>query len=581
MSAISHNDWSLLACTIGPVQSFIATARTTRDLWTGSWLLSHMVEKAIERVRDSGGELIYPVSEGESHLFACLPNLLLAQAPAHKAAEIAKAACEGARGAWKTIADQVRAKLRQQWGSGWDDGWDLQTDNFFDIRWVVLPPDRQRSYKERFIHVGKLLAAGKTLRHVEPPEPDSESRPKCMLTGSHAQMGPRSSHADWWKDTASKQPLCGTRVGETERLCAISLVKRFAWVPSIQPATRAADTSRRFPDTATIAAIPWLTKAGIEWDRVDGWSGQWLQWSENQLHGIDQVPDERAPSNKVADAIIDARGMHGWPPIYYAILMLDGDNMGTLVQRTADDATDPVGRHTELSKTLAGFASVDVPRIIERHHGTLVYSGGDDVLALLPIRSAVPCARELAGQFSQSLVGQTASTGIVFAHYKSDLRIALEECRAAEKQAKNAGKNCLCIRVLKRGGEHASAVLGWSDTEPFLQLEDYFAPTTEYPQGQATDRWAYELERLAPSLAAIGADAVLSQARRLIGRSEKRPDRFEAVAVDFWKRVHGFFEERARSGDGTADERLAESIRQFCFLVRTASFVTRGREEQR
>ncbi len=34
-----------LVCTIGPVQDFIATARTSQDLWFGSWMLSEMAKE--------------------------------------------------------------------------------------------------------------------------------------------------------------------------------------------------------------------------------------------------------------------------------------------------------------------------------------------------------------------------------------------------------------------------------------------------------------------------------------------------------------------------------------------------------
>src|SRR5438105_3317159 len=36
----------LLLFSIGPVQEFIASARTGRDLWTGSYLLSYLSQKA-------------------------------------------------------------------------------------------------------------------------------------------------------------------------------------------------------------------------------------------------------------------------------------------------------------------------------------------------------------------------------------------------------------------------------------------------------------------------------------------------------------------------------------------------------
>ncbi|MBC7337729.1 MAG: type III-B CRISPR-associated protein Cas10/Cmr2, partial [Clostridia bacterium] len=62
----------LLAVHVGPVQGFIATARRSRDLWFGSWLLSELAKAAaLEVVRRSGNDLsclIFPAPAGISDL---------------------------------------------------------------------------------------------------------------------------------------------------------------------------------------------------------------------------------------------------------------------------------------------------------------------------------------------------------------------------------------------------------------------------------------------------------------------------------------------------------------------------------
>ena len=45
---------------IGPVQDFIATARRSRDLWYGSWMLSELARAAAKAVLEQSGELIFP-----------------------------------------------------------------------------------------------------------------------------------------------------------------------------------------------------------------------------------------------------------------------------------------------------------------------------------------------------------------------------------------------------------------------------------------------------------------------------------------------------------------------------------------
>lgn len=53
----------LLAIGIGPVQEFIASARRSRDLWFGSWLLSEISKAAAKKIADECGRdnLIFPV----------------------------------------------------------------------------------------------------------------------------------------------------------------------------------------------------------------------------------------------------------------------------------------------------------------------------------------------------------------------------------------------------------------------------------------------------------------------------------------------------------------------------------------
>ncbi|MCA9981654.1 MAG: hypothetical protein KDD89_12495, partial [Anaerolineales bacterium] len=51
----------LLAIHIGPMQSFIAAARRTRDLWFGSWLMSELSKATAKAIEDiEGTKLIFP-----------------------------------------------------------------------------------------------------------------------------------------------------------------------------------------------------------------------------------------------------------------------------------------------------------------------------------------------------------------------------------------------------------------------------------------------------------------------------------------------------------------------------------------
>ena len=167
------------------------------------------------------------------------------------------------------------------------------------------------------------------------------------------------------------------------------------------------------------------------------------------------------------------------PNAYYAALVMDGDHMGKMI----DDAGS-LENHKEISRTMSSTAN-DFQKIVEKDHtGILVYSGGDDVLALLPITCVLDVAREIREKFQKNMqmIGVEAdmSGGIAIMHNQSPLDTILQEARRAEHQAKEIyGRSCLVVSVLKRSGENLSAAMKWSDdpqyTPPISDLIQYFS----------------------------------------------------------------------------------------------------------
>src|SRR5579875_2874024 len=58
----------LLYVSIGPVQPFIASARRTRDLWFGSYLLSELSRTVADTLMKHGGQLIFPAPSTKQDL---------------------------------------------------------------------------------------------------------------------------------------------------------------------------------------------------------------------------------------------------------------------------------------------------------------------------------------------------------------------------------------------------------------------------------------------------------------------------------------------------------------------------------
>jgi CRISPR-associated protein Cmr2 len=286
--------------------------------------------------------------------------------------------------------------------------------------------------------VQRSLAAQRSIRHVPPNSPVNAGErfpQKCTLLGSFEQMGPddlRQSR-DFWDQVAAQNGLSvdGVRIRQGEALCAVALVKRFAGPAFLREQLQLSANDLRFPDTWTIAAAEWLANAEEHGHRLgpahtSSWNGHWLHWAKRDQ----DLTDADACPADVFTQIQDARKPDkcGKPPVYYAILKLDGDDLGgwlrgekspkvrevmhpTLVSyyeslgaeaKAGLDARRPVGPalHAAISTALANFALHAVPEIVRKHHGTTIYSGGDDTLVLLPVSQALPCALELRQAFT-------------------------------------------------------------------------------------------------------------------------------------------------------------------------------------
>ncbi len=231
---------------------------------------------------------------------------------------------------------------------------------------------------------------------------------------------------------------------------------------------------------------------------------------------------------------------------YYALLMMDGDRMGAILSGSEEAGTAisyrasfysavrqgfdlraqsqplirqygqqkrPVSpnRHLAISGALNDFSQTVGRHVVEVEHlGRMIYAGGDDVLAMLPVAELLTCSERLRYAYSGELpedaqldwktakgeqdklhcksgfaylngrlmrmMGKnaTASTGAVIAHHQAPLGAVLRELRVAEKRAKEEGGwDSLSLTVIKRSGGMLRLTVRWR--EPIRALKDTIA----------------------------------------------------------------------------------------------------------
>jgi CRISPR-associated protein Cmr2 len=228
-------------------------------------------------------------------------------------------------------------------------------------------------------------------------------------------------------------------------------------------------------------------------------------------HGLKQLDVQRLESARAKLQEVYQQA-HTRPRPYYAILVLDGDNMGKRIDACLEE-NDPEAAHRRLSEQLSQFAEYVGQEV---KPGFLVYVGGDDVLALAPLSQALPLAQTLAARF-HAITGGTASVGIAIAHHLYPLDATLEAARAAEKQAKQVpDKAAVCVRVLKRSGETVEVRSPWNAMgETFGRL------VTLFQTEALSNKLAYAVAEAAYALP--DPDAMFeAELRRLLHRHRHR-----------------------------------------------------------
>jgi CRISPR-associated protein Cmr2 len=443
---------------IGPVQDFIAQARKTQDLWSGSYLLSFLIAQGMLAVADEAGpdSIVLPQLRGlpladfhwwkkgflgdqrlrASHpnelLTPNLPNRFLALVPATRAGDLASSAEAAVRKTWSGIAAGVKSFLDGQLNGtcpGWDKHWQAQVDRFPVVIWVVhewkdsarvleeaaegLPPlhggwqshplRHAARWAEEFIpsrereaygpgsnsafawalHAAATdwkLAARKNARSFPPWQPpgrlEADGVPKDHLDGRNEVLG-GADHEVFWTTLRQK---CPHQFKGSQLYGALSVIKRL------------------WPDV--------YLKEALDLDR-----------GRPVFDPVDEI------------AQLDAEIDNGSSDVqtYYAVLAMDGDDMGQWVSGTkaallvnslaepaqayfrkhwpekaenlppAEKVLRPLspGCHAALSEALANFSLYCARPIVEAFGGQLIYAGGDDVLAMTPAPKALDCAQAL------------------------------------------------------------------------------------------------------------------------------------------------------------------------------------------
>lgn len=530
----------MLIFSLGSVQIFIEQARKTRDLWLGSFLIAKLMETAMREVEEKSKQanlkvnFVFPAERSLNKKYATLPHKYVAifdnPSDASTAVEWSK---EGMQRCWQTLSDDVRKNIipeKYQSDETLNKLWDEQSDldTCFETFWVIVEGDTD-TYASWLKSAEDALEARKRVKDFqfrqEPGEKSTISGERQALHGTHQFT--RDEVKKFWGDLATSRSDKDISKDGSERLDALDTIKRFASVSRIiDPEVGSPEISHKqaFPSTSSIATATFVERLfTLANNQLDAWiratrgldemqpgAIPYLRELQRRLGKNEQILERDGdcyfketftarhiekdyPSQKNKADEIANRGNAGLsalfaatnqstirhPTPYYAIVKMDGDNMGNVLSGLNRED------HEKISKELSTFARKKVPQLIEGEYpGRLVYAGGDDVLALVPLARDLPeeerkkngtihtvlgLVKRLREQFGEihenipSVPGPiTASAGIAIAHHYTALSAVLRATREAERLAKDRyDRNALVVTVMRRSGEQTSVGCHW------------------------------------------------------------------------------------------------------------------------
>jgi CRISPR-associated protein Cmr2 len=551
------SDEYVMAIALGPVQEFIAAARKTRDLWYGSELLSRTAKAAALALRDGGATLIFPAADllereikDDAEETLPIANKIVAIVPSRAPAELAEqaraAAMDYLRAEMERALGRVRA-LRQIHMIAVDLV-TQQVETFLEwyAAWYPYDSADPDGFAAARDAVDELLAGRKALRDFKPAR-GRAGVPKSALDGGReavVAIGDRGNGLGRNDESA----LASLSIKAGEYLDGISLVKRLATQRRFVSLSRVAidpvlrrlaqpelehlrQVARELVQSPLVESLP--ISAGLEQYRYFPFDTELFYTDPGgPAATVDGLTDgQRAAAGRFTQelhALVKAD-----PPAYLAVLVADGDRMGQWIHdlRTPEE-------HAEFSRTGVSFAR-RAERVVAAHHGALVYSGGDDVLAFLPLDQAVACAHALKVAFAEEMAapigaatggaaGPTLTVGLAIGHVLTPMHTLLAWGRAAEAMAKRR-RNALAIALHTRSGgsDTLVAIHGWEE-DPLARYNHWVA---WYREERLPDGAAYELRALArelrelslPERDAIVGELLMPEVRRILTR--KRGER--------------------------------------------------------
>lgn len=580
------NDY-LVTFSVGPVQGFIASARRSRDLWSGSYLLSELSKACAKNLKDNGATLIFPHITDDKDLQKNSPfsvgNKIQAIIKADNNDTLKQIITHATTATHARFSDEVnfaKDTLKNFDNQLRNEIWKKQTaDDYIEMQvaWAKIGEDKdgKTGYQTAVQKVGRVLASRKATRYFSPsalsPYDSQFMLPKSSLDGARETVLQEDNIKDGLRkklglSKSEQLDVAGIvkRLGfgeVAEQFTPISRVMADAWIAELaskesnelkklgeiyndlvrqEVATRVRGNDGIYNDFAYDAQLLYPSRLEVaikEWQGVDDAVGDNLKALKNTLRPLYKK--------------------YGEPYRYGVLLLADGDRMGELLDKaTTQD------EHQAITQALSNFAG-KVAQTMRASRGHCIYAGGDDVLGFVPLDKAYQCADSLQKLFAESLAkvaeqlgvdkAPTLSVGLAICHILTPLSVMRELASGAEKYAKGdhvdekqssekegseKRRNALGILLSVRSGNDTKLRFNWDDVDA---LADFNTFVNWYVNKTIPSRVAYDVRAIGLCMQGVSDDKERqkniesAEMKRVL--EQARTDKGDKIAQDVIKKL--------------------------------------------
>jgi CRISPR-associated protein Cmr2 len=158
---------------------------------------------------------------------------------------------------------------------------------------------------------------------------------------------------------------------------------------------------------------------------------------------------------------------------YFAIVRADGDHMGDVIKKLSGENV------RDFSKNCLIYCG-EIAKLVGKYGGVTIYSGGDDLLALMPCENAEQMTifefiQEANGLFTKSFPKETyqadvsLSWGVTICYHKFPLYEAMEDSYHMLTKIAKKRRNCVAVHLQKHAGQSESLLIS---NDAFQRMSD-------------------------------------------------------------------------------------------------------------